>query len=993
MSYVELHCHSAFSLLDGASPVEALVAQAAALDMPALALTDHDNLYGAVPFVTAAHNAGIQPIIGAELTLSDDTHLTLLVTDTRGWRNLCRLITIGQANAPKGQAALPWAALAGRTTGLVCLSGCRRGPLATALRRWDRRGAFRTARYLRDLFADSFYVELQHHLRPDDTMLAGDLYRLAGYLDLPCVVTNNVHYAQRAGQRLHDILAAIRRRATLDAVDPLLRPNDEFYLKPHWRLRPLFPFCPPALTTTLEVAARCADFQLQFGLQDLPGFVTPPGMDAAGYLAQLCEQALPWRYGTPGEQVCAQLAHELAIIAAAGLANYFLIVWDLVRFARSQGIRCQGRGSAANSLVAYLLGISPIDPLRHNLVFERFLSAERPLLPDIDLDVDALRREEVIQYLYRRYGDEHVALACTFITFQARSALNDVARALDLTPDALRGAADSAGTELVYELCRQLQGLPRHLGQHSGGMVVTGPPVAARVPVEPTAMAGRTVVQWDKDALETAGLVKIDVLGLRMLSAISTALAQIRTTSGTAPDLERLDYADPQVFALLQAADTVGVFQVESRAQTSVLPRLRPACFDDIVVAVALIRPGPIQGQMVHPYLRRRAGSEPVHYGHALLEPVLQDTLGVLLFQEQVLLVAEALAGWTRGKGEVLRRALASGAADTIAQLTADFLADAAARGIELPIAERVFNQLRGFAGYSFPRSHAAAFAVLVYQSAYLKRYHPAAFYLGLLNNQPMGFWSPAVLVGDARRHGVRVLRPDIQQSDWQSTVAGAALRLGLHFVGGLGEQGGARIMAARAERPFADLRDFCRRARLPRAVVERLILGGACDSLGLGRRALLWELGGLRYAADELELDIPLPEVDLEPLTHWEALRQEERVLGLTVTEHVLAPLRAWLNQQGVTGSRALRTRPDGTRVTVAGKLAVHQAPPTAQGHHFITLEDEDGLMDLVLRPSVAERYKDLLAQSDLLQATGMVQSVEGVVNVLIWQVKPLLE
>ncbi|NTU81910.1 MAG: PHP domain-containing protein [Chloroflexales bacterium] len=425
-TYVELHCHSAYSLLDGASTVAALVAQAAHLGMPALALTDHDALYGAVPFVAAAREVGVRPILGAELTLEDGCHLTLLVQDAAGWRNLCHLITIAQRDAPKGRAALPWQALEARGAGLICLTGCAQGPLVTALRAWDRQRAFRVARHLAALFPGRLYVELQHHLHPDDGALVEQLHRLAGYLRLPVVATNNVHYARRGGQRLQDTLHAIRRRMTLDALAAELRPNDEYYLKPYARLLPLFRLSPEALATTVEVAERCR-YELQFGLQDLPVFPTPPGCDAAGYLAQLCAQALPARYGEVGGAARAQLRYELRVIAEARLANYLLIVWDLVRFARAQGIRCQGRGSAANSLVAYLLGIGPIDPLRHHLVFERFLSPERPALPDIDLDVDAARREEVIQYLYRRYGAEHVALACTFITFQARSALRDEA--------------------------------------------------------------------------------------------------------------------------------------------------------------------------------------------------------------------------------------------------------------------------------------------------------------------------------------------------------------------------------------------------------------------------------------------------------------------------------------------------------------------------------------------------------------------------------------
>ncbi|NWF81123.1 MAG: DNA polymerase III subunit alpha [Chloroflexi bacterium] len=998
-TYIELRCHSAYSLLDGASTVEALVAQAAALGMPALALTDHDALYGAVPFVEAAHAAGVRPLLGAELTMEDGHHLTLLVEDETGWRNLCHLITAAQLRAPKGQAALPWATLAARAAGLICLSGCRRGPVAAPLLRWDRQAAFRAARRLAGLFPGRFYIELQHHLGPDDAVLVDDLHRLAGYLGLPSVATNNVHYARREGQRLHDTLSAIRRRLSLDALAPELRPNDECYLKPAGRMRPLFALYPDALATTLRIAERCR-YTLRFGLQDLPAFPTPAGCAALDYLRRLCATALPSRYGTASTELCARLDYELAVIGHAGLANYFLIVWDIVRFARAAGIRCQGRGSAANSLVAYLLGIGPIDPLRHKLVFERFLSPERPVLPDIDLDVDAARREEVIQYLYQRYGAEHVALACTFITFQARSALNEVAKALGLDPTALQHAEPGLEVArlpsdpviaLLVELCRQIHGLPRHLGQHSGGMVLMGPPVAERVPTEPTAMPGRSVTQWDRDALETAGIVKIDVLGLRALSAISEALEWMRTLQLRLPDFERLTYDDPAVYALLAAGDTLGVFQVESRAQTSVLPRLRPACLDDLVVAVSLIRPGPVQGQMVHPYLRRRLGEEPVRYPHPCLEPALRDTLGVLLFQEQVLLVTTAAAGWPPGRGELLRRALSKGDVGAVAALRVAFLADATSRGIDPISAERIFTQIAGFAGYSFPRSHAAAFATLVYQHAWLKRYAPVPFYVSLLNHQPMGFWSPAVLVGDAKRHGVRFLGVDINRSAEACTVEGGAIRIGLRYVGGLGAQGVARLLAARATARFDSLHDLCRRTGLPHAVVERLILGGALDLFGAPRRAMLWELGGLRYEVDSLDLELPLPAVELAPLTHWELRRQEEAVLGLTVGEHALAPLRAWLAARGMSSSRALRRANPGSRVETAGLLVVRQAPPTAKGHVFLTLEDEHGLIDIILRPRVAERYRALLGAAAVLRVVGMLQREGATISILAWHIEPL--
>ena len=997
IDYVELHCHSAFSLLDGASTPEELVTRAGDLGMEALALTDHDALYGAVRFVSAARARGIRPILGAEVTLEDGAHVTLLVEDARGWRNLCALISAGRMRAPKGQATLLWDELETHHDGLICLSGCRRGPVTSALLRWDRAGAFRAARRLRALFGpEHCWIELQHHLRKDDSALCESLVSLAQHVGLGVVATNNVHYARRNAQPLQDVLTAIRTRTPLHQLGAARRPNSEAYLKTGGRLYPLFRNYPEALTNTLRITERC-QFTLDYGLQELPSFPTPPGLDAADYLHDLCRQAMPWRYGAPSERVCRQLQYEIAIVARAGLANYFLIVWDIVRYARTHGIRCQGRGSAANSLIAYLLAISPIDPLEHDLVFERFLSDERPALPDIDLDVAADRREEVIQYVYRRYGRDHAAMACTQITFRARSALREVAHALDLPPTLLGHAqqvldrtADAGGTAaLAASLCQQLDGLPRHLGQHSGGMVITGAPLAERVPIEPAAMAGRVVVQWDKNALEDAGLVKVDILGLRMLAAISEAVELIGQTNGRAPDLDRLRFDDPAVYAMIARADTIGVFQVESRAQAQVLPRLKPRCMADLIVAISLIRPGPLQGDMVHPYLRRRQGLEPVRYAHPLLQPALEETLGVILFQEQVLKIARDLAGLTAGQGEQLRRALGAktGAADA-ERLREAFLEGAAKQRVPPGVAEAVFEQLRAFGGYAFPKSHAAAFAVIVYQSAWLKRYYPAAFFCALLNHQPMGFWPPSVLIGDAKRHGVTILGPDVNASAERCTLEHGAIRLGLAYVRGLGTSVIARIVTTR---PYANLADLCRRTRLPRTLVEQVIASGALDGWGVARRQLLWELGMLRYAADELELPIPHADPQLPAETRAEAFAGEIATLGLSASEHVMALYRAWLDAEGILSSATLEGADDGQRVRVAGLCVVHQAPPTAKGFHFLTLEDEWGMANIIVSPGLVVRDGAHLHDGRVLLVEGVAQREMDVINVIAQRVAPL--
>ncbi len=997
-AYTELHAHSHFSLLDGASSPADLVAQAVRLGMEALALTDHDAAYGAPAFVKAARAADIRPILGVELTLHDQSHLTLLAADSTGWANLCALITAARHNVEKGEARLPRGGLEGHTEGLVALSGCRQGAVASALLRQDRPGALKAAQALLRLFGqDRLWIELQHHLLPGDEVLMSESVALAQHLGVGYLATNNVHYADPATHTLQDVLVAIRHHTTLDECRHL-RPNSEFYLKPGDELAPLFARYPQALSNSGEVAALC-DFQLEYGLQELPSFPAPDGLSAEIYLARLC-QAQAAILDLPSNGL-AQLAYELRIIEESHLANYFLIVWDLVRFARENGILCQGRGSAANSLVAYLLGISPINPLAHDLVFERFLSTERQVAPDIDIDFDAVRREEVIQYVYQRYGTDHAAMACTFVTFRARSAIRDVGKAFGLPPEVLdqvagtldtwlardvgkssalheavgEGATNPTWTQII-DLSHRLEGVPRHLGIHNGGMVITGAPLSHRLPTEPATMEDRVVVQWDKEALEEVGLVKIDLLGLRMLSAIAEAEALI---GQSAPES---DFTDPAIYDLICAADTVGVFQVESRAQAQVLPRLQPRCFADLIVCISLIRPGPIQGDMVHPYLCRRAGQEPVGYPHPLLEPALRETLGVILFQEQVLKVARDLAGFTAGEGELLRRALSSkDPGPAVERFRQAFISGAADNGVDAETAESVFNRLRAFGGYSFPKSHAAAFAVLVYRSAWLKRYHPAAFFVALLNHQPMGFWTPAVLINDARRHGLTVTGVEINRSDWRCTVEGDGLRLGFNYVRELTEVQAAAICTAR---PFTDLGDLVYRTGLPRRLVEHLIQAGALDACGWGgRRELLWRLGLLREP-DALGLATPAPSIRLPTLTAAESAGMEVAMTGLSTGPHPMVVYRAALRREGVRSSADLAACPTGTQVRVAGLMVVHQAPPTAKGFHFLTLEDECGFINVIVRPLVYIRYRQIIRAHPVLMVEGEVQWEGEVVNVI---------
>jgi error-prone DNA polymerase len=1056
--YVELHCHSYFSLLDGASSPEALVEQAVALGYPALALTDHQGLYGIVRFWQAAREKGLKPIAGAEVNLvakeqEQDHHLTLLAETQRGYANLCRLLSIGQAAPPdaaaeegwadkcwqKGHAPLSWEDLAGHAAGLLCLSGCRRGPVASALLAGDQATARRAASRLEQIFAGRFWIEVQRHYLPDDGRLAAALVVLARRMDLELVATNDVHYARREGQRLHDLLTCIRHHTTLPEAlaAGLLHPNSERFLKPPGEMAGRFGDLPEALRSTLEIAARC-QVSLDFTAQRLPVFGVPPGHTVDSYLRHLCLAAL--HGGQKIEPVTlqarAQLDHELGVIGRMGLAGYFLVVWDIVQFARRQGIRCQGRGSAANSLVAYLLDITPVDPLRHNLLFERFLSEGSQTMPDIDVDLAADRREEAIQYVYERYGQEHVGMVCNVVTYRARSALREAAKALAFPPDVIDRAAKSLDTHsaqsaadtlesglplplpgegdpdldpapslpqarkapgnpaagaqlpwpLLLALLRQMDGVPRHLSIHVGGMLITAAPLVEVVPLERATMPGRVVVQWDKDSVEDAGLIKIDLLGLRTLGAIDEALRHVQRRQGRSLNLDHLPLDDPAVFGLLQRADTVGCFQVESRAQAQMLPRLRPERFEDIVVGVSLIRPGPIQGGMVHPYLRRRQGLEPPTYAHPALEPILGETLGVIVFQEQVIRVAMAIAGFSPAEADRLRRALSrSNSQEVLAALRERFVRGAQAHGIDGAAAEAAFDQVEAFAGFGFCKSHAAAFALVAYQTLYLKVYFAAEFYCALLNQQPMGFYPPEVIASDARLHGVPILHPHVNLSEEACTLEGeGSIRLGLRYVHGLGEAWQARIVECRGDKPFAGLASFCRRTRLPRPAVENLVRAGAMEGLG-SRRTLLWELGGLVYQEEGLDLDLPIEPAALPSLEHAERLAWEYELLGMAPGDQVMALYREALQAQGVLDSRALQDRSDGDLVRVAGWAVVRQRPPTAKGHLFITLEDEEGLMNLIVRPDVYERYRTALRNAPLLWVEGRLQREGQVLSVLV--------
>ncbi len=1174
--YAELHCHSTFSLLDGASDPERLVERAIALGLNALALTDHDDVGGAVRFATAAREAQLAGLHGAELTVDvplpaglergnalipgrvvgEDgiprlrTHLVLLVESREGWGNLCTLITRARLDHPRGQPRVTLEQLGVHTAGLFALTGCPRGwiPQLLALGTGgltpdgvrtqaalsvadSDKLAHAAAGQLAALFERRLAIECWDHALPEERALVSRLIPLARQHDLPWLVTNNVHYALPSGRLGHDVLSALRHGATLDEMGTKLRPNGEWHLKGYAQLAKRWSGREEGLATTLAVAERCA-FRLDMLKPKLPHFPLPPGVSEDEYLERLVEDGAQERWGSRRTaRHDKQLAHELTLIAKLGLSGYFLIVWDIVRFARREGILCQGRGSAANSAVCYCLGITAVDPIKLELLFERFLSEERAEAPDIDIDFAHRERERVLQYVYTRYGREHAAMVCEHITWRGRSAVRDAARVLGFSPEqagalaafsdrfsakstaaALRegGAkseeeersgeeremkggrdegealradpfaperADAMGpanyskrareehrkvrairsgapetirsvpdphqsqslleranmdpndprTKRLADIVEQLDAAPRHRGIHVGGFVLTDEPLRTVVPIEPASMEDRTVIQWEKDDLDPVGLVKIDLLGLGMLTVLQDCLAYIRRTRGVHIDLGQLDCADQAVYDDLCKADTVGVFQVESRAQMNTLPRLKPRCFYDLVVEVALIRPGPIQGEMVHPYLRRKAGLEEVTYPHPSLEPILKRTLGVPLFQEQGMQVAIAAAGFTPGEADLLRKAMGhKRSRERMADICQKMITGMESNGIPPDIAQRIYNQINAFADYGFPESHAASFALIVYASAYLRHYYAPEFLCAMLNAQPMGFYAPGTLIEDAKRHGVQVRPVDITRSAWDHTLepgagrhAAPVVRLGLRSVLGLGAQARSKIEtalhhngpengghhegtkgtlgteasgSANASSAFISIADFVHRSKLARRPLRALAEAGAFDPFvqdeppARRRRVALWRvLEAERGAPGPLALfpESTVPAV-LPGFSAPELTEADYRLTGLSLNGHPMRHVRPLVTLNGVRSARdIMATMRDGEPVAHAGLVICRQRPGTAKGFVFLTLEDETGTINVVITPQRFERQALLISRTPLLLVRGILQVENGVYNI----------
>jgi error-prone DNA polymerase len=1017
-NYAELHCHSNFSILDGASRPEDLAARASEIGMPALALTDHDGLYGIIPFHKACLAAGLKPVIGAEMTLRNGGHITLLAKNNRGYSNLCRLITRAQLEHKKGSPATDKKDLARYSGDLICLSGCRKGEITTLTASGRTEKAHEAARGYIDIFGrENFYVELQNNLYPEDKRTCHALVKLAKDLDLGYVATNNVHYATAEGHRLHDVLTCIRNRTTLDKCDTLGL-NSEFHLKSIKDMAELFPEYPEAISNTIAIADKCSA-DLDFSQYRFPDFPLPEGETAASYLAKLCRQKIHKKYADVNPEIEAKVNYELSLIEKLGLSGYFLVVWDIMDYAERNGIPAQGRGSAANSIVAYILGITRVDPVKNKLFLGRFLNEEMAAVPDIDIDVSTAHREQLIQYVYEKYEREHVAMVCTYVTFQARNAIREVGKALGMPAglidrmarsvsvyDARGIGQDLAGLkefegyfsstpwQQFTSICREIADFPRHLSIHNGGMIISSCTLSEIVPLEKATMPGRIVCQWDKDDVADAGLIKVDLLGLRMLSLIHEACRLVEEDYETKIDLDKLPLDDSEVYDMICRGDTIGVFQVESRAQLQTLPQTKPRSIEDLTVEVALIRPGPLQGDMVHPYIRRRNRLEKVTYLHPRLKPILEETLGIILFQEQVIQVATAIADFTPGEADSLRRAMTRKKPQrAMNEMRQRFLEGAKRNGVDADGASRIFQALEGFAEYGFCKSHAAGFALLCYQSAWLKRYYPVEFYCALLNNQPMGFYSPEVIVRDAQRHRVEVLPADINQSSDRCTIEGSQtspgpgqrIRLGFRYIKEIGEKAMDQIMAERQSAPYASFDDFYSRARLARTPMENLILAGAFDSFGCQKRQLLWRLGPLEKSSPtELPLEFCDSGVSLPDFTDLEQMQADYEVQGLSTRYHPMHALRKSVSGDGLLKSSEVARLPSNARARVAGYVITRQRPPTAKGFAFLTLEDEEGMLNIIVKPDVYQRHRQIFKLEPLVLVQGTIQRQRGVLNII---------
>jgi error-prone DNA polymerase len=1021
--YVELQTTSHFSFLRGASSADELFTQAAMQGIEALAIVDRNSLAGIVRAHEASKATGVRLIIGCRLDLSDGMSLLVYPTDRSAYSRLCRLLSLGKRRAGKGKCSLGWADVVAYGEGLIAV-------LVPNMADDDCRLHLRQ---LRDAFADRAYMALALRRRPNDQLRLHELSNVAIAAKVRTVVTNDVLFHAPDRRILQDVVTCIRHNVTIDALGDRRERHADRYLKPPEEMHRLFSRYPEALARTLEIADRCR-FSLDELAYQYPEERDDPSLSPQETLEKLTWEGATVRYpeGLP-DDVRAVLQHELRLIKKLDYAPYFLTVNSIVRFARSREILCQGRGSAANSAVCYVLGITSIDPGRNDLLFERFVSEERREPPDIDVDFEHERREVVMQWVFDTYGRDHAALCSTVIRYRTKGALRDVGKALGLPEDLISTLSGQVwgwseeGVEnrhveelnlnltdrrlrLTLDLARQLMGAPRHLSQHPGGFVLTHDRLDDLVPIEPASMKDRQVIEWDKDDIDALKFMKVDILALGMLTCMKKGLDLLAQHKGVELDLATIPAEDPRTYAMIRKADTLGTFQIESRAQMSMLPRLKPRTYYDLVVQVAIVRPGPIQGDMVHPYLRRRAGLEPVHYPRPELEQVLGKTLGVPLFQEQAMRIAISCAGFTPGEADMLRKSMATFKfTGGVSSFKAKLIDGMVANGYERDFAEQTFRQLEGFGSYGFPESHAASFALIAYASAWLKCWHPDVFCAALLNAQPMGFYAPAQIVRDAIEHGVDVRPVCVEASRWDCTLEPTgdesrfAVRLGLRMVRGLPNAHAARIVAARADRPFASVDDLWHRADVPQAALVQLAEADAFrPALGLARREALWAIKALRdeplplFAAAAARDSGPIAEIN-EPAVALRAMKaggevvEDYRHVGLSLRSHPVSFLRHELQRQRiVTCTQAMDAR-DGRWLEAAGIVLVRQRPGSAKGVMFITLEDETGIANLVIWPKVFESNRRAILSASMIAVRGRIQREGEVVHLVAQRIVDL--
>jgi error-prone DNA polymerase len=1004
--YTPLWCKSNFSFLEGASHPEELVETAAKLGLPAIAITDRNGVYGMVRAFDAARRLKIKLITGSQISIEDGASILLLAQNRTGYANLCRLISRGHLRNPKGTCTVTWNEVAAKSPGILGL--WLENPCIPSSREYG-------LGLLKEAFGDRLYVVVPRHRCLDDIPRESSARESAAKFSLPLVAAPEVLYHVPERRKLQDVLACIRQRTTLREAGTRLYPNDEHALKSGTSFEALYRDSPQLIEASQEIPDRC-EFSFKELVYKYPDESVPDGFTTAKWLRHITYEGACRRYmGTVPESAQTLLEKELSLIEELGYCGYFLTMWELVKFCKEKGILCQGRGSAANSVVCYCLGVTSVDPVRMNLLFERFLSRERAEPPDIDLDIEHNRREEVIQHMYEKYGRDRAAMVANVVRYRTRSAIRELGKVFGIPETALDACAKllphwdgdlkevfrEAGLSLpgylvghIVELTHEIVGFPRHLSIHPGGFLLGSEAVDTIVPIENATMQDRTVIQWDKTDIETMNLFKVDLLGLGALTHLDYAFRLLKNHYDIELSLATIPPNDPAVFEMACRADTVGVFQIESRAQMAMLPRLKPRNYYDLVIEVSLVRPGPITGGMVHPYLKRRAGEETITYPHPSLEPVLSKTLGVPLFQEQVMKLAVVAADYTPGEADQLRRDMAAWKQrGRIEQHHSRLVSRMVAKGIAPEFAERVFSQILGFGEYGFPESHAASFALIAYATAYIKRHHPVAFACALLNAWPFGFYSPATVIDDSKRHGVAFLPVDIMKSDWNCTLEGRdrdhdyAVRIGLRYVKGLGESEGERIRAWRAgacARGTVNLADFTSFCKLSRDSMERLAEVGAFDCFDKGRRDALWGV------LDQTESPTSQLVGGFEESPAFRALSAAEEIIwdyrasDQSPRGHIMERYRLFLERQGLPDAQMICGMEHGRKVSLVGCVICRQMPGTAAGVMFMTVEDESGFANLVVWEKVYKRFRTMILTNWVLGVTGRLQVADGVIHII---------